>query len=109
MARTQKTTDQLLAESLAALQGGTKAEKSVEEKQREEAVDHVRGVLAAALSGLDAEKYTGESKDLIAKAAGNLHSALRNATQAVKKQADPSVLAGVITQEPQTDGPAVLA
>lgn len=108
MARTTKTTDELLASALSALQAPAQAEKSIDEIQREEATAEVRTVLATALSGLQTEKYSGEARDLIAKASANLTSALRNATAAVKKQDDPSNLAGVTTPS-VSDGPAVLA
>lgn len=98
MARTTKTTDETLAAALAALEGKAPQDKSTEEKQREEAAEYVRKTLSDALSDLYVGEYTGEAKDLIARAAANLHSALRNATAAVKKQADPSTLPGVYTQ-----------
>lgn len=102
MARTQKSTDEILAAAQTAFTGGTTVEKSIDETQREEAAEYVRKTLADALSDLYVDSYTGEARDLIAKAAANLHSALRNATAAVKKQADPSVLPGVHTQGPET-------
>lgn len=108
MARTTKTTDELLASALSALQAPAASEKSIEEKQRDEAIEHVRGTFATALSELNTDAFTGEARDLVAKAAANLTSALRNATAAVKKQDNPSNLPGVKTQEPY-DGPAVLA
>lgn len=97
MARTVKSTDEILAALKAELSGSTTVEKTAEEKQREEASAHVREVFASAHAGLEVEKFSGEAKDLIAKAAANIHSALRNATAAVKKQADPSNLPGVTT------------
>lgn len=101
MARTQKSTDETLASALAALQGTTQPEKSIEDQQREEATEHVRVTLATALTALNTDAFTGEAKDQIAKAAANIHSALRNASAAVKKQVDPSLLPGVSTQAPQ--------
>lgn len=106
MARSTKSTDELLAAAETAFTGTTTVEKSVEDRQREEASTRVREVLAAALTGLETKNYTGEARDLIAKAAANLQSALRNATAAVKAQKDPSGLAGVITVEDTVESSA---
>ncbi len=104
MARTTKSTDETLAALEAEFAGSTAVEKSVEDTQREEATKHVTDTLAAAYAGLKSDAFTGEAKDLIAKAAANLHSALRNAKAAVKKQADPSQLPGVVTTGDTTEG-----